>query len=906
MAYFSVKMGGGLSLKADSTSIPDNACTVCYYAGFDTVGAITSGKGRAALNNGFAINGTNSILGGFDGLASSASKKFRFFKSNSAVYTNTVTGLDESTNQNATYTTSVGTLKNRVYGLTAPTWGATGNLSGFTYSGYAYLADGSTTQRLKLTDATPPTAPTVDTETWGLQSPGYHELTAAAPLSAETGTSATTVKVTVPDGHGLGLGVQVSPSYPIAMNMELVGFQPIGGAPDNQINGLHSGYAGTGASDITVTSSGGTLSSGATYTFTFGGQYEYQAITQMQTKDGASFPNLTTAYTPFVVTESGSSTANAIQTLTGNTDNSAGQYWRIKFFAPNGDKEVSEPIPYDATAAQVQAAMQNMLLFGDGSAAPITSTTSITSATEFTFAVTTAMTGGSISGGGSIGFIRQGPTLTASANAGELVSGTYYYAYTFYNGVAESNFSAQVPIDVSTSDAVVLTNVLLGPAGTTERRIYRTDVNGRQLYYIGKITNNTAGESAAYTYTDTARKAAGADYDALPGDTVVDAENPPADSDKQSRKRQASKRGILEAQAKSKAADEKKRERLATNLGLLSDWTDHDPPPSGLKHVGLLGETAFGITGSELAFSQSGNVEHWPLSNRVKPGRNTSETLQAWVPFDRDCIMYTSNGLYRLSQVGLSFDDSRFEEIESPVGLAGEWAVAALDGQQGHIFLAKSGLYMFDGARVNEISFPIEPMFTDPYHADYINPLYMSSAVMVTSRDRMMLFYATTSGGNNRMLWGDFQDPASPNFSVYEWSHTSVWREKSSNYIVAGDSSGKVYVLDTDWAVPNGAIDWEITTKEYPLNEGKPFMLDEVVLDADFAGVSTTLTVATRARGVAKSCTFTNTTNGRQRVKLKVPSYMKGEVCSLSVSSSTDTKQSLYSVGWTFLPMGEP
>ena len=268
--------------------------------------------------------------------------------------------------------------------------------------------------------------------------------------------------------------------------------------------------------------------------------------------------------------------------------------------------------------------------------------------------------------------------------------------------------------------------------------------------------------------------------------------------------------------------------------------------------------------------------------------------------------MYTSNGLYRLSQVGLSFDDSRFEEIESPVGLAGEWAVAALDGQQGHIFLAKSGLYMFDGARVNEISFPIEPMFTDPSHADYINPLYMSSAVMVTSRDRMMLFYATTSGGNNRMLWGDFQDPSAPNFSVYEWSHTSAWREKSSNYIVAGDSAGKVYLLDSGWADANGTVDWELTTKEYPLNEGKPFMLDEVVLDADFAGVSTTVTVATRARGVAKSCTFINTTSGRQRVKLKVPSYMKGEVCSLTVSSSSDTKRALYGVGWTFLPMGEP
>lgn len=901
MAYFSVKMGGGLNLKADSTSIPDNACTVCRYAGFDTVGAITSGRGRAYINNGAVINGANnSVLGGFDGL--SASKKYRFFKANQGVFTNTTTttALDEATNESATYTKSVGTLVNRVYGLSAPTWGTTGNLSGFTYAGYAYLADGTTTQRLNLTSGAPPT---VTAQTWGLQSPGYHELSAnSTPLSAVTGTSATTVFVTLSNGHGLGLGAAVSPSYPIAMNIELVGFQPIGGAPDNQINALHSGYTGSGNADLTVTTSGGTLSSGATYTFTFGGQYEYMEIDQMQTKDGTSaHPNLTTAYTPFVVVQAGSVSTNAVQTLAGNTDNSAGQYWRIKFFAPDGSVGITEPMPYNATHTEVQTYMRALALIGDGSSAPVTAAASVISATQFTFATTTSMTGGTISGGGAIGFIRQGPTLTTSSNAGELVSGTYYYAYTFYNGVCESNFSAQVPIDVLTSDAVILTNVLTGPVGTTERRIYRTDVNGRQLYYIGKIENNTA-----YTFTDTAKKAAGADYNAIPGDTVVDAENPAAESDKQSKKKQAGKRGVMEAQAKAKAADEKKREKLATNLGLLSDWTDHDPPPTDLKHVGLLGETAFGITGSELAFSQSGNVEHWPLSNRVKPGRNTSETLQSWVPFDRDCILYTSNGLYRLSQVGLSFDDSRFEEIESPVGLAGEWAVAALDGQQGHIFLAKSGLYMFDGARVNEISFPIEPMFTDPANADYINPLYMSSAVMVTSRDRMMLFYATTSGGNNRMLWGDFQDPSNPSFTVYDWSHTSAWREKANNYIVAGDSAGKVYVLDTGWADANGTIDWEVTTKEFQLNEGKPFMLDEVVLDADFAAATTTLTVTTRARGTSKSCTFTNTTTGRQRVKLKVPTYMKGEVCKLAISSDSDAKRTLYSVGWTFLPMGEP
>jgi hypothetical protein len=225
---------------------------------------------------------------------------------------------------------------------------------------------------------------------------------------------------------------------------------------------------------------------------------------------------------------------------------------------------------------------------------------------------------------------------------------------------------------------------------------------------------------------------------------------------------------------------------------------------------------------------------------------------------------------------------------------------------QGHLFLAKSGIYLFDGMRVNEISYGIEPMFTDSTNADYINPAYMSSAIMQTSRDRMYLTYATTSNGNDRTLIGDFQDMADPKWTVLNWGFTSLWRERSDNSLLAGDSSGYLYLLDYEWADASGTIDWAATSKEFQLNNGSSFMVDEVTLDADFAGVATTVTVSTRSRGVAKSCTFTPTTNGRQRIKLKCPQYMKGEVVKVAVSSSSDTKRALYSVGFTFLPMGEP
>jgi hypothetical protein len=364
---------------------------------------------------------------------------------------------------------------------------------------------------------------------------------------------------------------------------------------------------------------------------------------------------------------------------------------------------------------------------------------------------------------------------------------------------------------------------------------------------------------------------------------------------------QARRRALIDAEN-----DARRSQRTATNLGLQMNWTDHDPPPVGLEEVGILNETAMGIEGGDLVFAEAGNPEHWPLSNRLKPGRNTSEQALTWRAFDRDCIIYTASGLYRFSQVGLDFRDGRFEEIESPVGLAGKRAVALLDGQKGHVFLAQNGIYLFDGARVSEVSYAIEKLFTDSTQLDYINPNYMSTAIMATSRDRLYMAYATSSSGNDRMLVVDFQDMASPKFTVYPWSYTMLTRERTDNTLLAGDSAGYVYQLDTGWTDDGSAIYWAWITKNWRLNDGASFQLDEVILDCDLQGASTLVLVVVKQRDNYKQATFTLSETGRQRITMKVPTYMKGEQVSLTVTSSGAVQRRAYEAGFTFLPMGEP
>lgn len=923
MGYRGARAGSGLQLKAAADAIPDNGLRVATSCSFDEVGTVSSARGRQKANDADGtgstasrINGADDVLGGFDGFGGasiSTQKKYRFIKAAANVYTNTTTStaLDDSTNLTAKYETKIptssalttpastaGTLVNPIKGLAAPTWSATSLLSGFTYGGYAYLADGTATQRLALTTGAPPTAAP---GTWGVRSPGYHELTVASVLSCN---NSTTMTVTVSGGHGLGFGVVTengTPLYdgsaPYLQNIELFGLSSIGSIPDSEINCLHFGGS-LGVTDIAVTSSGTTLDAGATYTLTFQNNLGARGMPPMAIlSPTGGLSGLTGGSLTVGNTTQGDDDppTNEVQTFVYTGTVTAG-YFRIKVSNHMGTNETTGNIAYNATAAQVQAALEALAMVSGST--QVTSQCTVTSATAFTFVTNTTATGGAVSGGGTIGFMRQGPTLTAAANLGGMIGGTYYYAYTFYNGVAESNFSAQVPVAASTGDKITLSNILAGPIGTTERRIYRTDVNGRQLYYLGKIENNTHQTA----YVDIAKVGAGGDSFVDPGVTANYQQNPAGDDDKLSKGKKASKRSIREAEIVAKAAAEKQREKLATNLGIISDWTDHDPAPSGLKHVGLIGDTAFGIDADgNLRFSKAGEVEHWPLSNSVKPPRGVSDSVLAWLPFDRDCIIYTTNGMYRLSATGLSFEDSRFEEIETPVGLVGEWALAQLDGQQGHLFLAKSGLYLFDGARVTEVSFPIETLFTDSTATGYIQPGTMSQAIMVTSRDRMLLAYRTTTaaGANDRLMWADFQDPSNPAFTVIPWGFGSMWRERADNYVLAGNADGYLYVLDNGYTDDGAAIAWAVTSKEFRFNGQTMTALDEVVLDADFAGATTAVVVTTRGRGSTKTATYSSTASGRQRVVFKLPVFLKGETAQIAVSSSHAGKRSLHEWGFT-------
>jgi hypothetical protein len=96
-------------------------------------------------------------------------------------------------------------------------------------------------------------------------------------------------------------------------------------------------------------------------------------------------------------------------------------------------------------------------------------------------------------------------TPTVAAGTGTL-TGTYVYAYSYANASGETGISLPSTPIVLSAQGANLTNITVGPSGTTGRNIYRAPVVSGvtgQFTLVATIANNTAttltGETAAAT-----------------------------------------------------------------------------------------------------------------------------------------------------------------------------------------------------------------------------------------------------------------------------------------------------------------------------------------------------------------------------------------------------------------------
>jgi hypothetical protein len=90
-----------------------------------------------------------------------------------------------------------------------------------------------------------------------------------------------------------------------------------------------------------------------------------------------------------------------------------------------------------------------------------------------------------------------GPTTTdtvvpTGGQASQIPAGAHTYVFTYLVNGNETVASPGTAVTVTGGHYVALTNITVGPSGTTARRLYRSDAGTTTpLYYIGQINDNT-------------------------------------------------------------------------------------------------------------------------------------------------------------------------------------------------------------------------------------------------------------------------------------------------------------------------------------------------------------------------------------------------------------------------------
>jgi hypothetical protein len=514
-----------------------------------------------------------------------------------------------------------------------------------------------------------------------------------------------------------------------------------------------------------------------------------------------------------------------------------------------------------------------------------------------------------------------GSPMTAASSStapGGVTAGTYKYWVSFYNGVAESNFYGPIEVTVNDGDdTVTLSNVPIGGSTVTARRVYRSDKSGQVKYFLAEIANNEDT-----TYTDEAEFPEGADdEDAVVEEEPTDEKSEVAsitDIEVTRYQPNATIRGLFDPTVSESGEQSERAEAIMTQLGYLAEWTDHTPPPDDLKHLTFVKEQFFGISDNKVRFTRVGNPEYWPELNSFRPGRRAAEAVMTLASVDRDVVIFTDSNLYRLSSLGASFQATtvRLDQIDSPTGLAGEWAVAdlMLGGQNSLIFYGKDGLYITDGRTTREVTWKIEQLFTNPDHPDFVDPSEASTVRMVSSKDRFWMSY----NGGERTLFADFQNPQDPKFSVFPYGYTALTRDRKLGKIRAGDDRGFFYEIPTyggvlDLGATEGAepalaelssaggkerwreTEWRCTSKSFPI--GSPMRsahLREIILDIDTGNEPCRVTVELDTR---KQVQATVRTYGRDQVGINLPYWMRGHYFKVTVECKSRWDRHWYGVG---------
>lgn len=243
--------------------------------------------------------------------------------------------------------------------------------------------------------------------------------------------------------------------------------------------------------------------------------------------------------------------------------------------------------------------------------------------------------------------------------------------------------------------------------------------------------------------------------------------------------------------------------------------TDHNRPPLGSFVIGPnYNGTCFIAKDNLLYFCLPKQPEYWPALYFIEISA-PQFPVQCVVFFNGAPYCLTKNEIYNIQGTGQeTFFPYRMEAI---TGAQGPQAAFSVHGK-GIFHIGSDGIYLFSGSNDTKISqSAFDPIFRGEDAGGMPGATSLTNAWIIQFGNKLYVGYASAGYTYPTNVLVLNLDSDRVTYYAYDMEIRTVAVDQQNSRLLAGDSDGYVWVLETGTTDNGTAIDWEAQSKDYML-----------------------------------------------------------------------------------------
>jgi hypothetical protein len=252
--------------------------------------------------------------------------------------------------------------------------------------------------------------------------------------------------------------------------------------------------------------------------------------------------------------------------------------------------------------------------------------------------------------------------------------------------------------------------------------------------------------------------------------------------------------------------------------------TDHDRPP--LNGTCLAGPnfngTCFMLVGNKLYFCKPKQPEYWPVEYFLELGP-VQHACQSIVFYGGIPYVLTKHEIHAIQGTGAdSFFPYRENALTGCHNVLGAWSIKG----KGIFHAGTDGIYLFDGSQDRKISqAAFDPIFRGEDAGGMPGMSDHTKTWIIANKNKIYIGYASSGNTYSTNLIVFNLDNDRVTYYEYSQEIVTVSVDLYNNRLLAGDSSGYVWVLDDIAATTDSgtAIEWELQSKDFMLQTRSHF-----------------------------------------------------------------------------------